>query len=372
MFKHAFCAPVALALTLPLLVAAASPQQAEAPSPVLSSGFTFTTAPYPQVHASTIVETRAGTILAAWFGGTRERNPDVEIYVARLSGGTWQPGVSVATGVQPDGTRLPTWNPVLFQPKNGPLTLFYKVGPSPQTWRGMVITSTDDGRTWSKPRRLPDGILGPIKNKPVELADGSWLSPSSTEKAGNRWALHFERSADGGKTWQASAPVESPEGIDAIQPSILFHKDGQLQTVARTREGVLAASWSKDGGKSWSALSAIDLPNPNSGTDAVTLADGRQLVVYNHSAHSYARAGKGLRYPINVAISDGGVAWRKVLTLESKPLGAGYAYPAVIQARDGRVHITYTWDRKRIRHVVLDPARLPRGDWADSPVVAGD
>lgn len=362
-------AAFALALSLPMLIAAGPQQAAQAPSPVLSAGFTFENAPYPQVHASTIVETRAGTILAAWFGGTRERNPDVEIYVARYAGGAWQPAVSVANGIQPGGMRLPTWNPVLFQPKNGPLTLFYKVGPSPQTWWGMMMTSTDDGRSWSKPRRLPDGILGPIKNKPIELADGTWLSPSSTEKEGNLWALHFERSSDAGKTWQATPPVVSPEGIDAIQPSILFHKDGQLQTVARTREGVLAASWSKDQGKSWSPLSAIDLPNPNSGTDAVTLADGRQLVVYNHSAHSHARSGKGLRYPINVAISDDGVAWRKVLTLESAPLGTGYAYPAVIQARDGRVHITYTWNRKRIRHVVLDPARLPKGDWADMPAV---
>jgi predicted neuraminidase len=366
---QALRAACALVIALPML-AAAAPQQATQPaSPVLSASFTFETAPYPQVHASTIVETRAGTVLAAWFGGTRERNPDVEIYVARYADGAWQPAVSVANGIQPTGPRLPTWNPVLFQPKNGPLTLFYKVGPSPREWWGMVTTSADDGRTWSKPRRLPDGILGPIKNKPVELADGSWLSPSSTEQEGNRWSLHFERSADSGKTWQATPRVTSPEGIDAIQPSILFHGDRQLQAVARTREGVLAASWSKDQGKSWSPLSAIDLPNPNSGTDAVTLADGRQLIVYNHAAHSYARAGKGLRYPINVAISDDGVAWRKVLTLESAPLGAGYAYPAVIQTRDGRVHITYTWDRKRIRHVVLDPARLPRGDWADQPVV---
>ncbi len=357
------------ALALAFIVVMPGPVAAQAPSPVVSAGFTFETAPYPQVHASTLVETRTGTILASWFGGTKERNPDVSIYVARYVDGRWQPAIKVAEGIEPGKPRQPTWNPVLFQPTNGPLTLFYKVGPSPREWWGMVTTSTDDGRTWSAPRRLPVGILGPIKNKPVELADGTWLSPASTEADGDRWSLHFERSGDGGKTWQASPPVASPVRIDAIQPSILFHKGGKLQAIARTRQGMLSTTWSKDGGKSWSPLAAIDLPNPNSGTDAVTLADGRQLIVYNHSSHSLERPGKGLRYPINIALSDDGVSWRKVLTLESAALPAGYAYPAVIQARDGRVHITYTHDRKRIRHIVLDPARLPKGDWADAPAV---
>ncbi|MEG3181924.1 sialidase family protein [Sphingomonas sp. LT1P40] len=364
MFSSHFRAALALAFVF-LAPGAATAQ----PSPVVSAGFTFDTAPYPEVHASTIVETREGTIMAAWFGGTKERNPDVSIYIARYADGRWQRAIKVAEGVAPGKPRQPAWNPVLFQPSNGPLTLFYKVGPSPQTWWGMVITSPDDGRTWSAPRRLPDGILGPIKNKPVELADGTWLSPSSTEAAGNRWALHFERSADRGKSWQRSAPVASPERIDAIQPSVLRHAGGRLQAVARTRQGMLATTWSKDGGKSWSPLAAIDLPNPNSGTDAVTLADGRQLIVYNHSSHSLERPGKGFRYPINVALSDDGVSWRRVLTLENAMLPAGYAYPAVMQARDGRVHITYTHNRKRIRHIMLDPARLPKGDWADAPAV---
>ncbi|UIJ45683.1 exo-alpha-sialidase [Sphingomonas cannabina] len=329
-----------------------------AQSAILASGFIYESAPYPQAHASTIAETSAGTLLAAWFGGTHERHPDVSIYLARQEGDSWQTPVKVADGVQPDGTRLPTWNPVLFQPAHGPLTLFYKVGPDPRHWWGMAMTSSDDGRSWSAPRRLPDGILGPIKNKPVTLVDGSWLAPSSTEREGDDWSLHFERSADGGRSWTATAPVASPEHIDAIQPSILVHKDGVLEAVARTRQGALAMSWSRDGGRNWSPLAAIDLPNPNSGTDAVTLKDGRQLLVYNHSAHYPDRPGKGPRYPLNVALSDDGVHWRPVLTLESKPIDNGYAYPAVIQARDGLVHVTYTHDRTRIRHVVLDPARL--------------
>lgn len=324
---------------------------------VLKTEFIFETAPYPSCHASTIVETSSGDLVAAWFGGTHERAPDVGIWVSRHEQGRWTEAVEVANGVQNDGHREPTWNPVLFAPEGGPLVLFYKVGPSPSKWWGMVKTSGDGGKTWSAARRLPDGILGPIKNKPVVLADGTWLSPSSTEGNPDGWRAHFELSHDRGKTWTRSAQPPKGPGFDAIQPSVLFHPDGQLQALMRTKQGVVAQTWSKDQGRTWSALTAIDLPNPNSGTDAVTLADGRQLLVYNHSGHRAFEA-KGNRWPLDVAISQDGLAWQRVLTLETEPNKAGYAYPAVIQTRDGRVHITYTWDRRRIKHVVLDPAKL--------------
>jgi predicted neuraminidase len=323
---------------------------------VVSSQFIYETAPYPQCHASTIVETQPGELAAAWFGGTRERNPDVCIYVARHENGKWQAAVQAADGVQSDGSRLPTWNPVLFQPKDGPLTLFYKVGPSPSKWWGMVKTSSDGGRTWGDARRLSDGVLGPIKNKPVVLSDGAWLSPSSTEGEGG-WQVQFERSTDAGKTWEIIGPVEKGPALEAIQPSILLHRDGQLQALCRSKQGVVAQTWSKDGGKTWSPLTAAPLPNPNSGTDAVTLADGRHVIVYNHSGHRPHEA-KGNRWPLDVAISDDGLDWRRVVTLETQPNKAGYAYPAVIQSSDGLVHITYTWDRTRIKHVVLDPKKL--------------
>jgi len=323
--------------------------------------------PYPSCHASTIVEIAPGVLGAAWFGGLYERHKDVSIWFARWADGRWQPQVKVADGM-PDALRpaqgskagaerLPCWNPVLFQPKNGPLVLFYKVGPSPKEWWGMVMTSADGGKTWSAPRRLPDGILGPIKNKPVEMPDGSWLSPSSTESMTDGWLVHFERSRDQGATWEKIGPVKKGPGFDAIQPSLLFYQDGRMQALCRTKQGVVAQTWSKDGGSTWSALTAIELPNPNSGTDAVTLADGRQLMVYNPTAHR-ANEAKGDRWPLAVAISTDGLSWPRVLTLETEPLVSGYAYPAVIQTSDGLVHITYTWGRTKIKHVVLDPKKL--------------
>lgn len=344
-------------LRLTLLLSLSSLHAIDDSSAVIVSEFLNERAPYPSCHASTLVELPSGQLVAAWFGGTAERNPDVGIWVARQENGHWLSATEVANGVQPVGPRLPTWNPVLFQPKTGPLVLFYKVGPSPSSWWGMVMTSADGGKTWSQSRRLPDGILGPIKNKPVELFDGTWISPSSTEGNKEGWLVHFEISRDAGLTWVKSATAGKGPGLDAIQPSILIYQNGSLQALCRTKQGVVAQTWSQDRGASWSALTAIDLPNPNSGTDALTLNDGLQLLIYNHSGHR-AKEAKGNRYPLNVALSYDGLSWKQVLTIEKEPCGAGYSYPAVIQTRDGLIHISYTWDRKMIKHVVLDPRKL--------------
>jgi len=329
------------------VLAAGVSADGRAQSVVVRSEFIYDTAPFPSCHASTIVETSRGFV-AAWFGGTAERNPDVGIWVARLVDGRWTTPVEVANGVQSPSLRYPTWNPVLFRPTNGPLYLFYKVGPSPDAWWGMVTSSTDEGETWGPPARLPDGILGPIKNKPLQLSNGDVLAGSSTEH--NGWQVHFERSTDGGRTWVATAPVPDTATKGAIQPSVLMHRDGRLQAVGRTRSGHVFETWSTDQGRNWSPLSLLDLPNPNAGTDAITLSDGRQLIVYNHTAQG--------RSPLNVALSEDGRSWRTVAVLEDDP-GREYSYPAVIQARDGLVHITYTWRRERIRHAVIDVAHAP-------------
>jgi predicted neuraminidase len=263
---------------------------------------------------------------------------------------------------------------VLFQPKGGPLMLFYKVGPSPQAWWGMLTTSTDNGRTWSPPQRLPEGTLGPVKNKPVQMPDGSILCASSTEtpdrgadEEDRGWRVHFERTADLGRTWTTVEPPLGDHPIDAIQPSILFHDEAgkRLQAVGRTRTSKkVFQTWSEDGGKTWSELSLIELPNPNSGTDAVTLRDGRQLIVYNHNPRPKSRT------PLNIAVSKDGKEWQAALVLEREP--GEYSYPAVIQTSDGLVHVTYTWKRQRIKHVVIDPAKLETQDiidgaWPDMP-----
>ena len=315
--------------------------------------FIYESAPFPQCHASTLIETKEG-LIAAWFGGTKEGHPDVGIWLSHQRDGRWTAPVEVANGVEADGQRFPCFNPVLFQPATGPLLLFYKVGGHPSGWWGYRKTSADGGRTWSGAERLPEPLIGPVKNKPVLLGDGTILSGSSTEHDG--WRAHFERSTDGGRTWQFIGPVNDGKEIGAIQPSILFLGGDKLEAIGRTKQGRLFQITSDDAGKSWSPMTLTALPNPNSGTDAVTLKDGRHLLIYNHTARG--------RSPLNLAMSKDGRTWQAALVLEDEPKSE-FSYPAIIQTNDGLVHITYTWKRQKIKHVVIDPARLVLRDMID-------
>jgi predicted neuraminidase len=316
------------------------------PGAIVRSEFIYRDPPTPSCHASTIAEVRPGELVAAWFGGTAEGRPDVGIYLARCVNGEWGKPVEVANG-NPDGRpKYSCYNPVLFQPRKGPLLLFYKAGTEPAKWWGVLMRSQDGGKSWDKPIQLPKGVLGPIKNPPIELPGGELLCPSSTEHDG--WRVHFERTPDFGATWTATPPLNDTFKISAIQPSILRVGNRKLKAIGRTRQGQMFAIDSDDAGKTWGEMRLIDVPNPNSGTDAINLQDGRFLLEYNHSTTH--------RTPLNVAISTDAEHWKSVLTLEKEP--GEYSYPTAIQTSDGLVHITYTWRRTRIRHVVVDPTKL--------------
>jgi len=160
--------------------------------------------------------------------------------------------------------------------------------------------------------------------------------------------VHFELSNDLGKTWTVVGPVEGGR-FTAIQPTILTHPRERLQALCRSRQGVIVETWSKDGGRTWTPLAETSLPNPNAGIDGVTLRDGRHLLVYNHTTRG--------RNILCVALARDGKTWRTTLSLEKRS-GGEFSYPAVIQTSDGLVHVTYTYLRRSIKHVVLDPAKI--------------
>jgi predicted neuraminidase len=309
------------------------------------SEFIFTEAPFKECHASTLVELPDGDLLAAWFGGEREGDKSVAIWGARRHANSWSAPFELAR--EPDTA---CWNPVLFADRQGKLWLFYKFGASPRTWAGAYQTSRE-GSAWSKPTYLPAGILGPIKNKPVTLANRDILAGTSVETTLS-WICGVDLSSDEGRTWHHYGPIAvSGYHHGIIQPTVWETAPGRVKMLLRATQdvGFICAATSDDGGHTWSDAKPTGLPNPNSGIDAVKMRDGRVALVYNPS--------KTERTPLVLAFSpDDGDTWSVPVALENAP--GEYSYPAIIQTRDGLLHITYTWRRQHIKHVVVDPGLL--------------
>ena len=219
------------------------------------------------------------------------------------------------------------------------------------------MESVDRGRSFQLSRRLPEGILGPVRSKPLLQNDGSLLCPTSTEVGGD-WRFHFEI-LDNGR-WNRVEPKEQDRQV--IQPTLLKHPSGKVQALYRSKHGLIFQNESSDGGISWSPLETAGLPNNNAGIEALTLFDGRHLLLYSHLE-------KG-RHALHLAVSQDGKQWRAAAVMEQSK-NSEFSYPAMIQRKDGRVELTYTWNRTGIRHFTIDPDRLQlgsiltEGDWPD-------
>jgi predicted neuraminidase len=307
----------------------------------------FDQAPFEQCHASTILELSNGDLLASWFGGKHEKDKSVEIWLSRKpNGGKWSAPLQIT-----NYPEVPTWNPVLFRDAMGKVWLFFKIGPNEREWIGAYRTSTDDAKTWSDVVYMPAGLLGPIRCKPITLADGSILSPTSVE-AYKTWTGWIERSTDGGNTWTIHGPLvykNVREGL--IQPTVWQAKNGNIRALLRSTEeiGAIVESTSTDGGRTWGTVTKTSLPNPDAGIDAVKMKDGRVALIFNNTATA--------RTPLNLAFSDDdGKTWGTPYVLEDEP--GEFSYPAIIQGRDGKLQITYTWKRQRIKHVTVDPTAI--------------
>jgi len=316
---------------------------------ILKDELIFQSPPFKNCHASTLVETNDGNIIISCFGGTREGASDVAIWntVYDKMSQQYSPPSKIEDGRINDTSSFPLWNPVLFKRNDGRIFLFYKKGPNPREWSGLYTTSDDNGLSWNKVVALPKDILGAIKNKPIQLENGTVVAPSSVELNSGKWFSTVEISADNCNSWQRY--IIDSSHYDVIQPSIIQHKNGSLSVLLRSKQGRILTSSSRDG-KTWSPIKKTNLANPNSGIDAVTLKNGGYLIVYNPDVPG--RDWWEGRAKLRVAYSKNGKKWKDILILEDKPKGE-FSYPSIIQTSDGLVHLTYTYDRVNIKHVVL-------------------
>lgn len=315
---------------------------------VVDSGLVFENPPFKACHASTIAELDNGNVLCAWFGGDHEGNSNVSIWMSEYDGKKWSSPIIVADGIINDSTRFACWNPVLYKDKKNTY-LFYKVGKSPSTWWGEYKISVDNGKTWGKSIKLPDGILGPIKNKPI-AAGKTILHPSSTETTGNtKWKSFIEISDKNFNRWE-KVPIDTASSHKVIQPTLLRYDKKRIQALLRSDNNEILQSWSLDNGKSWSKITSTGILHPNSGIDAVDLSNGSKLLVYNPS-----KKGQNWwdgRSRLQVSETTDGNNWNDVLVLENNSKGE-FSYPAIIQLNNGNILITYTYDRKNIKYVIV-------------------
>lgn len=300
----------------------------------------------PRAHGSTICELSSGRLMAAWYAGSAEGDPDVAIYGAYCRPGRdWGPPfVLEKTPGCSEG------NPVLHPRPHGGVTLCW-VTMYERGWSGCRIRIRDaesrgGERLWGADRVFSDELGLMTRNKPIVMSNGELLLPLYDERA---WRSFFAWSADGGRTWECGALLPSEPGN--IQPTVVEAAPGRLLALFRTgarQDGTLWRSASDDYGRTWSPLEATDIPNPNSGADMVRLSSGTVLLVYNDAPRG--------RTPLTVAVSTD--ECRSFASKRNLEDAAGeYSYPAAIQGRDGAVHVTYTYRRETIKHVTV------REDW---------
>ena len=306
---------------------------------------------FPKCHASTICLLPNGQLVAAWFAGSHEGAPDVDIWGAIYANHQWSTPQVIATG---NGT--PCWNPVLHATPQG-LTLYYKLGKQIPTWCTMVQTSQDGGHTWGPATQLVPGDVGgrgPVRNKCLQLGTGRLLAPASVE-TDRAWDCFVDISDDG-TTWHQSKTVPRNlaefTGKGLIQPTLWEDANQVIHMLMRSTEGAIYKSLSQDQGQTWAMATKTQLPNNNCGIDVAKLADGRLVLVYNPVAGNWAA-----RSPIAFTLSeDNGHSWGPPNMLDYVPCDPAvnievteFSYPAIV-ADKNQVHITYTWKRDTLAY----------------------
>lgn len=331
-----------------------------APADIICERIFGPEAPGQYKHPASITELDNGDLYLAYYGGLGEYDKDTKDYGARLAKGAsvWTPPEVIA-----DTPWRSEGNPVVWQAPDGLVWLFYVVNYG-DTWsnsRIQVKVSKDGAHTWSDPilMSLEEGLM--VRGKPIVLRDGNYLLPIYDETGHDREIVGTDTASlffiIDPKThkWTESNRIKSRQGN--LQPAPAQLSDTDLVCFCRrgggydpTTDGWTVRSESHDGGKTWTPGEDTDIPNPNAAVDLLRLENGHLLLVYNDSMNE--------RTPLTAAVSlDGGKTWPHKRNIAEGPYD--YAYPYVIQARDGKIHLVYTsHERTVINRAIFDEAAI--------------
>lgn len=309
-------------------------------------------------HSSSLVEISPGVLCVAWKGGPGKGKSNIDmkqnvgIWLSFYKDGQWNPPKEIV-----QSPHSICWNPILHKGINGELALFYRLGKDPRHTISMFKRSFDKGQSWSIEEILPAGIIGPTKSKPLIDKEGNLICGSSVEagapedqfKATACWIEILSN-----QQWSKYGPLEIPgKRFGCIEPTLFFTGDGVLKMLCRDRsnkicsEGWIWIAESKDMGRTWSELIKTNLPNPDSGIEALALPNENILLIFNNS-HTH-------RYPLSVALSkDNGLSWNILFNIEEE----SGEFPSAAIDSQGYLHVSYAWSapgksQRQIKHVVM-------------------
>lgn len=324
----------------------------------MTMGFVCEDCLVPSVHGANVIETQDGGLFATWFGGSREGGKDVVLWGADLSPVThgWSVPRRIVGPAETQaalGRYIKTvGNSVLVRGWQNELLLYY-VSVSVGGWAGSslnVVASHDEGKTWAEPVRL---ITSPFFNvstlnkcTPVHYSDGTIGLPIYHEFIGK-----FAELLRLDQAGHVLDKIRITHGRHSIQPLLL--PLGTQLALALMRDtgpvpGHVLMSLSDDAGKHWSADEKLRLPNPDSAVAGLRRPDGSLLLVFNDVESGRSSLALGVS-------RDQGRSWNTVRHFEQTNDGKSeYSYPYLIRSNDGTMHLLYTWNRKRIRHVAFN------------------
>ena len=315
---------------------------------------------FPSCHCSVILELANGELLVGYYAGEGEARPDAAWVLARrrVDADGFDPLTIVA-----DTQGKPEGNGVLFQTQDGTVLVIYgtmhgkldgRPGPGVRwvTCDLRLKRSSDDGHTWSEVEMIEPALGHVPRCKPIRLDNGEIILGTEYKDGYSRFWI----SSDDGLTWQMTGPLL---GEMNQHPSLIQRNDGVLVAFLRPsgKNPNVLKSVSHDRGRTWTPAEVTPFACPFAALDTVRLTDGRVVMVWNNNPEA--------RNPLTLAMSeDEGETWsytRNLVTGEGR-----FHYPAIIQTRDGLLHLTFTNNRKTIDHIALTPAWI-MGEGDDLP-----